>query len=1461
MTGTCDSFVFAGVISRQWRFEADSIAAPEAYPASTRPCPADELNWRRKRQTMHLDVGDAGIKTFLIADVRGYTHFTQQRGDEAAAELATRFAAVARACIEAGGGRLVELRGDEALAVFESARTAIRTAIELQRQFVEQTVADPSLPLAVGIGLDAGEAVPVTDGYRGGALNLAARLCSLAAPGEVLASREVTLLARRVEGVAYVDHAAVRLKGIAEPVPVIALRSEPEDSARAIAFRRALGATAVVAATGARNPYKGLRAFDEADAEDFFGREGLTEHLVDRLARTRFLAVVGPSGSGKSSVVRAGLVPALRRGSIEGSEHWTIVQMFPGAYPLEELEAVLLKAAADPPTSLIEQLEEGERGLVRALKRILPDDDTELVVVLDQLEEVFTLVEDESRRIHFLGLLERAVTDPKSRLRVVTTLRADFYDRPLLYSGFAELLRDYVEALVPLTPEEFERAIVRPAERAGLAFEPGLLAEMVADVANEPGALPLLQYALTELYERREGGVLTRDTYRAIGGVSGALAGRAEEIYSGLTDAAQEATRQLFLRLVTLGEGSEDTRRRVERAELDAMQVDQDALGTAIDGFGSSRLLSFDRDPRSGRPTVEVAHEALLREWLRLRRWIDSAREDLRMHRRLAAGAREWAEAGNDRSFLLRGSQLAQFDALADESRIALTELERAFVTASREAGRQELLRQQRENRRLRVLLGVAAVLLVLSIAAGIVALLQRSSAKHQATVALARELGAKAVVEPRLDRAMLLAHEAVNLDDSRETQGTLLSTLLRSPAAISTLSSPITDRPQTVTLSPDGRTLVVVENTNLARFYDTHARRERRPPLPNAVHLRAAFSKDGKYLLVPRASSAAAPPAVDVLDGRTLRHLRFLPIDQRWLNSYESFAQVFLVSPDDARAYLVYSLVDPKTGTDLKTYVDVWSIRTGKRLRSQSVGTRGVFDARFDGAGKLELLADDVVVTLDPTSLRRIDSRPLKLPVTSAVGTGTLSPDARRAAIAQPTGAVSFVDLASGRITNAAGKTGVAVQAIAYSPNGRVVLTTDEIGRVTVWAPETADVLETFAGHEDRVLGIAFTSDGRTVYTCSLDGAIFAWDLGGKRRFGRPFDVPAASVMNYDVQSPLPPLAVSGDGATFATRLAPLQVGLYSLATLGEQRSFTVSTRTGSAITSLAWSPTRAVLAVGQTNDSVELWSLAGRPHLARTLSGLPRATKQLGVSVAAVAFSPDGSLVAAIGYKHTPGSAPPLGLAAVWRSDDGVLLWKEVRRAGPGDTLAFSQDGRRLALSFERWYANDGVDQIVSARTGAHEQTIRPAGSSQSLAFAPGGTLATGSWQGILQLWSASGRELGRPLLALPAPVASISFGPHGDEFATGGGSGGFVKLWDTRTLQQVGTALPGSAGKWANALFTRGGSELLTLYDDGRGALWPMTIGAWKAQACRVAGRNLTREEWSRFVTGRGYSTVCP
>jgi hypothetical protein len=465
----------------------------------------------------------------------------------------------------------------------------------------------------------------------------------------------------------------------------------------------------------APNPYKGLRAFQEADAAEFFGRAAQIQRMLARLGAralssptdtqtqtqqgpTRFLAVVGPSGSGKSSLVKAGLVPALRRGGLPGSERWFIVSMLPGAHPLEELEIGLLRLA-EKPIGLMEQLRRDERGLLRAARLALPEE-SELLLVIDQFEELFTLVADKDETSHFLANLVAAVSDPHSHVRVIITLRADFYDRPLMDPAFSGLMQKYTEVVAPLSADELAEAIQKPAEQAGAVFEAGLVTAIIADLKDQPGGLPLLQYALTELYEHRRGRLLTRSAYAALGGVMGVLGQRAEEVYSSLDEAAQSAARQLFLRLVTLGEGSEDTRRRALRSELDSLSDEKEmlaAMQSAIEQFGSARLLSFDRDPQTRGSTVEVAHEALLREWKRLREWLDESRADVRQQRQMANAAAEWQSAGRDPGFLLNGARLSQFEGWSARTLVALTQEERAFMESSL-AERQQ--KEQAENQR-----------------------------------------------------------------------------------------------------------------------------------------------------------------------------------------------------------------------------------------------------------------------------------------------------------------------------------------------------------------------------------------------------------------------------------------------------------------------------------------------------------------------------------------------------------------------------------------------------------------------------------------------------------------------------------------------------------------------------------------------------------------------------------------
>lgn len=436
------------------------------------------------------------------------------------------------------------------------------------------------------------------------------------------------------------------------------------------------------------NPYKGLRAFEATDRRDYFGRERLIEKLLNRLQQdsldSRFLAVVGPSGSGKSSVVKAGLIPAIWDGRLPGSDKWFVVDMLPGSRPIDKLEVALMKVAANQAGNLNEQLNRNRHGLIRAADLILPDDDSHLFIVIDQFEEVFTLVADETERQAFLDLIYSAVTETRSRVSVVITLRADYYDRPLQYPQFGDLLRNRMETVLPLSAKEIERAINGPLERMQVGFEAGLVPQIVSEMTYQSGALPLLQYALTELFERRNDRTLTHEAYQQIGGAVGALAKRAEATYQELSSSGQALTQQMFLRLVTPGEGAEDTRRRVSRSELLAIATDADEMDEIIDLFADYRLLSLDNDEASRSPTVEVAHEAILREWERLREWINGARNDIRLQRQLIQLAGDWHNANEDDSYLLYGTRLEQFEAWQQNSQLALTTRETAYLGQSR---------------------------------------------------------------------------------------------------------------------------------------------------------------------------------------------------------------------------------------------------------------------------------------------------------------------------------------------------------------------------------------------------------------------------------------------------------------------------------------------------------------------------------------------------------------------------------------------------------------------------------------------------------------------------------------------------------------------------------------------------------------------------------------------------------
>jgi DNA-binding SARP family transcriptional activator len=522
------------------------------------------------------------------------------------------------------------------------------------------------------------------------------------------------------------------------------------------------------------NPYKGLQAFGEVDAADFFGRERLVERLLARLGTGgtvgRFVAVIGPSGSGKSSAVGAGLVPAVRAGALPESEDWFIARMTPGRHPYEGLAEALRAIAVEPPADLVEALADGPGGISHCVRRVLPDERSQLLLVVDQFEEVFTGCEPPTSS-SFLDALTTAVEDRQGRVRVVVTLRADFYDRPLRHRGLGELLRRGTEPITAMSPEELQRAIEQPAARAGVHFEAGLVAAMVADVADHPGALPLLQYALTELFERRRGRMIELSSYRELGGAAGALVHRAEAAYCALDDASQPTVRQVMLRLVDVGDGDSDevTRRRVLREEL--LGLGAERVDPLLDALAGHRLLAFDRDPATRSPTVEIAHEALFAEWLRLQAWIADCRLDVRKHRRLAAAAEAWRTEGLAPDDLLRGTRLDELVAFSRSSDITLTPPERAFLDASvaqreveREREREQrerVARLRRAGRRSTALLGAGAVVLAAVAVLAVIAVVRRADGDPAAEI---RRLAASSTETSRDDPelAMLLALQSL---------------------------------------------------------------------------------------------------------------------------------------------------------------------------------------------------------------------------------------------------------------------------------------------------------------------------------------------------------------------------------------------------------------------------------------------------------------------------------------------------------------------------------------------------------------------------------------------------------------------------------------------------------------------------------------------------------------------------
>ena len=678
-----------------------------------------------------------------------------------------------------------------------------------------------------------GEAEPRAGTYRGDAAAAAAQLMELAAPGQVVMD----------EGIAVAT---------GDQLPPEVGHAELTEAA-ASTGRRAWVLVAPGLAMPPRAggcPYRGLMAFQPEDGDLFFGREEIVASTVGQTLASGFMAVVGASGSGKSSLVRAGVIPAFRRAR-EGA----VRLMTPGSDPVDELR----RSVGTGPPSLL---------------------------VVDQLEEAFTLCPDEAGRGRFFdALIDLHEAGPTS---VVVVLRADFYGRCAAHPRLATALAAHQHLLGPMQADELRRAIEAPAATAGLRLEAGLIDTMLAEVEGEPGVLPLLSHALYESWARRDGRVLTRAGYRAAGGVRGAIAHTAEEVFVACTPQERVLMRRMLLRLTELGETTEDTRRRVPLAELTPEGEGSEQATAVLEQLAGSRLLVVGDD------SAEIAHEALIREWPRLRGWLAEDREGLRALRQLTTAARSWEDAGRDDGDLYRGPRLVAAVELAGTER-QLPRVEREFLEASRDAHDRELAVARRRARRLRVLLAVVAAALVAALIAGSFALIQRGSARRTATVAQAGRLAAQSreVAAQHPDLGLLLSLEAGNLDDSVDSRGALLGALehgSRIRAWLHGFDAPV----NATAYSPDGRLLATV-TLGGTTLWDTETWRPVGPPLRssqgdwNGVD----FSPDGRTLAI-----AGGEGRVELWDVATRKKRRELS-DPAGASSDEPALATVRFSPD----------------------------------------------------------------------------------------------------------------------------------------------------------------------------------------------------------------------------------------------------------------------------------------------------------------------------------------------------------------------------------------------------------------------------------------------------------------------------------------------------------------------------------------------------------------------------------
>ena len=1244
------------------------------------------------------------------------------------------------------------------------------------------------------------------------------------------------------------------------------------------------------------NPYKGLAVFDEADAEVFFGRERLVATLVERLERGdatgHLTLVVGPSGSGKSSVVRAGLIPALRAQATRSGTPWLVAGMVPGGTPYKALGEALHHVAVDAPETLVEDLARDEAGIATVVERILPDD-TEAVLVIDQFEELFTLTHRHEQQ-RFLDALAHLAERPDTRMRVVATLRADFYDRPLSHPRLGPLIQSATVTVPAMSAAELESAVTRPAERAGLVVEEGLVAELVTAAIDEPAALPALQFALYELAEGATDSELRVEAYERLGGVHGAIAARAEHLYLALDDDDRAAVRGMFEQLVTWSH-AEPTRRRAAMDELHAVGG-AELVATWVD----ARLLTSSRDPETRTPTIEVAHEALVAHWPRLHDWLVEDRDSLETVAGLREATRTWADQDHDPDLLYRGNRLEHALEVVGARPGAVTEPERRFLAAAGDARdrtererAEQGARQARANRRLKRLLTATGLLLVVALLAALVAVDRQRRADDAAADAEANAVAADsarmvATAENLADEnqrvALLLAAEAHRRDPSPATLGALQTALTARTGFLGFVGLDDTARGRNVAFGPAGE--VVVRTPEEVEVYDGET-----------LELRHRFehqslTTEGN----PTRKDLAVAPERRMLATRDLRSATALDLD--------TGEELFTVEPG---GYVLGVWFAPtgellvSTGQISPPAADVFVYAPDGQLLGSFAKGSGVGDLDFSPDGRTLVAAvHDADVGL------RIFEWPglteLPAPEREVFGYGGLFSAERTVAFSSDGGllAAGFVD---GHV-------------VVWDTGTWQIARFDRSGEpMVLYDPQATFLLDI------EILGGRPTDSSQSTQVVALGvQRISRWDLReGRQGAERDPSVPTQSAptrhaRNLDLDRAGGRLAVgvrdvelwsTDDSGLLAEAIGGPGLGPVAAAGVHVFRQDTSATRVGplwrrDLVTgedvlvhpSVLWGATTSpdgrlvvfeepIGEVGQATDLRDIDESWLHVLDSDTLEAV-QPPLRVPCCVQARDFSDDGSLLA-VGYGVRFANPPnhihptdgtvdvfevsPQGLRPRLRIEAFAPLLGEADQ--PFYNVELSPDGRRVITDGDsilaEWDTDDGAllrdtEAIRASLTGYPLGRDR---SSGTYVWLPATQVLQPVDQHTLEPVGAPyldtrSFEVGAPL-ALFSPDARLAF------FATMGG----VTMWDVASRQRMGEQFPNSS--YPDTFVSHGIDPILLPADSPLGGrlvtttpnqllAWDLDLTTWSDVACRAVGRNLSLEEWQRFGPDAPYRATC-